>query len=347
MAYAPLIENILAYLVECQTPEGEFRSQCYLPGAEEPQWYYSGPSPFLTANIAWCLHCVDHPQAQKLLLRALDFLDSRQERFGLWRYWEHHSPIMEYNVPCDIDDTCLVSWLLAKYGRKVPDNRDLIQRNFRPDGNIDTWFLPRWRNLARWRAWWYLLGELWTTRAIFLPNRKIPEPEPISRTRDAEAAVECHALLYLGQNATTQPTVSKLLREAAEARFQLQYYDRPHFVYYHLSRLIPEGFSEFQAVKPAFVTYVDSVLNANVRGGEDHLQWVMCALTMGNFGWWDDPRTLALLTGLAEDPMLKHGWRAYKYWTSKQRSWWAGSPELTAALYLEGFELLRRREAAT
>lgn len=339
MPYAQHIESILGYLSECQTAEGEFRSQCYLPTAEQPQWYYSGPSPFLTANIAWCLHRIEHPQARLLLNRALDFLSSLQEKFGLWRYWEHHSSIMEYNVPNDLDDTCLVSWLLQENGRPVPDNRDLIRRSIRPDGNIDTWFLARRRNFSRFGAWRYLLGELWKTRAIFLPNKNIPNREPISSIHDAEAAVECHALLYLGKAPETARTLQKIIEEGQNGTFALQYYDRPHFVFYHISRLLPQGFSEFEVLRPQ----IDADLahfQSEPKSEEDHLGTVMNALTLLNFGWHDHPALPDLLNALAGDEMVQNNaWRPFKYWTSKQRSWWAGSPELTAALYLEAFSL--------
>ena len=333
------LDSILDYLASCQTPEGEFRSQCYLPTAEQPEWYYSGPSPFLTANIAWCLHRNPHPKARTLLDRALDFLGGLQEKYGLWRYWEHNSPIMEYNVPNDVDDTCLVSWLLQENGRTVPDNRDLIRRNIRPDGNIDTWFLPRKRNLGRFGAWGYLLGELWKTRAIFLPNKNIPNREPISSIHDAEAAVECHALLYLGKTPETTRTLGKIISEAQNEAFSLQYYDRPEFVFYHISRLLPQGFGELEVLRPDLDRLVGQTDDTS-EGGENHLHVVMNALSLLNFGWKDHPELPRLMNFLERDSMLENqSWRAHKYWTSKQRSWWAGSPELTAALYLEAFFL--------
>lgn len=342
MSYQHHIESILEYLQGLQTPEGEFRSQCYLPTAEEPQWYYSGASPFLTGNIAWCLQRIEHPMARTVLGRSLDFLSSIQSKFGLWRYWEHNSSIMEYNVPNDVDDTCLVSWILQENGRPVPDNRDLICRNIRSDGNIDTWFLARRRHLGRFGVWRYLLGELWKSRAIFLPNKNIPNREPISSIHDAEAAVECHALLYLGKTPETARTLQKIIEEGKSESFALQYYDRPHFVYYHISRLVPHGFNEFEVLRPQ----IDAMLKEAKSGlisEEDHLGTVMNALTLLNFGWYDHPELPGLMETLASDDMVKgNAWRPLKYWTSKQRSWWAGSPELTAALYLEAFSLAER-----
>jgi hypothetical protein len=339
MPFQDHIESILEYLADCQTPAGEFRSQCYLPTAEQPQWYYSGASPFLTANIAWCLHGIEHPLARTLLERSLDFLYGLQEKHGLWRYWEHDSSIMEYNVPNDLDDTCLVSWLLRENGRPYPDNGDLIRRNIRPDGNIDTWFLARKRNLGRFAAWRYLLGELWKSRGIFLPNKNIPNREPISSIHDAEAAVECHALLYLGKTSQTARTLQKIIQEGQNGTFALQYYDRPHFVFYHISRLIPHGFKEFEVLRPQVDALLKQAESATPTE-EDHLGTVMNALTLLNFGWKEHPALPALMEKLATDPMVKgNDWRPYKYWTSKQRSWWAGSPELTAALYLEAFWL--------
>lgn len=339
-ASAPILpdicRDILTYLESAQSDNGEFRSQCYLPTAEQPQWYYSGPSPFLTSNILYSIQEIPGEQAARIRKKGLAFLQSLQEKFGLWRYWEHNSPIMEYNVPNDLDDTCLVSWLLQKNGLPVPDNKALVKAQIRPDGDIYTWFLPRTVHLRHLGALPYLWKERQLSRPVFAPNDKIPNREPISDRKDREGGVESHALLYLGRIPETENTFKKLLREIAAGTTALQYYDFPAAVHYHFSRLSGEGWTGFEPVREAILSEAGQA-PFSYDFHPDHLRHVMSALSMLNLNWLEAPVLQKLMAFLEQDPMLQNGWKPYKYWTSKQRSWWAGSPELTASLYLEAF----------
>ncbi|HIA11992.1 MAG TPA: hypothetical protein EYN69_07975 [Flavobacteriales bacterium] len=59
------------------------------------------------------------------------------------------------------------------------------------------------------------------------------------------------------------------------------------------------------------------------------------AITLLNFNLADHATCAELSEDIKHDSMHEDQWIAFKYWTSKQRSWWAGSPEMTAALHAE------------
>lgn len=328
------VKQILNYLKQQQTEKGEFKSQCYLPTAEQPVWYYSGPSPFLTGNVVYCLSEIGDDQAQAMALHGCHFLKSLIEDYGLLRYWEDNSPIMEYNVPCDADDTSLTSYLLQRHNVSFPDNKERLLANRAPDGMFYTWFLPRANNILTPGYLMFALRELIKTRAIFLPNPKIPNNEPISSIYDREAAVDANVLLYLGLNEHTRSTMDKLIRDTQQETYSLQYYDKPCFVHYHLSRAYRNGIEELAVVKDKVYDYC-SKISFSHEPREDYLEYVFNALCLQNFGLTDNDLYRQYADHLLNDPMHQTGWKAFKYWTSKQRSWWAGSPEMTAALYAE------------
>lgn len=332
------IRDTVEWLARRQKESGEFRSLCYLPGAETPIWYYSGPSPFLTANVLYCLSDLPDPVAASIIDKGLNFLTSLMGPFGLWRYWEHDSEIMEYNVPNDLDDTCLVCWLLERHGRACPDNRELLIDNILPAGRINTWLLPRWRFLRKPWVWLYLALEWFRTRPVFSPNPKLPDNEAISSPNDSEAGVEAHALMYLGRVPEIVPVVKALVQSGCRRSLRLQYYDHPSFAYYHLSRAYRAGFLELAAMKKTILEELEDV-RFSYSHSENYLRYAVNCITLKNFGWLDYPLFREYHDFIVEDPIWNGNWRAFKYWTSKQRSWWAGSPELTAALYIQAASL--------
>jgi len=328
-------DKTLSFLKNKQEETGEFRSLCCLPDNEPKGWNYSGDSPFVTANILFCLRNIQHPDSLGIRKKGLIYLNSLRERFGLWRYWKHNNGIMEYNVPADVDDTALMAFLLERSGVDVTETLGLISANVSHKNRYYTWFLPRYQFLRSPRVFLWLWYELYKTAIVFLPNPKIPKYEPISSPWDSEQGVGAHAIMALGDRAIGS-TIARMVKDIQQNDLSLQYYDHQLFVYHHISRAFSQGILGFSVLKENFLKGILQYgINEN-ENDEFYLLNVLNYITLKNYGLHDCAIGQELHRFLKNDSMIvSENWRPYKYWTSKQRSWWAGSPELTAALYLE------------
>jgi len=329
------VDKTLSFLKNKQEETGEFRSFCCLPDNEPKKWNYSGDSPFVTANILFCLRNVQHADSLEIRKKGLVYLNSLRERFGLWRYWKHNNGIMEYNVPADVDDSSLIAFLLEKSGVDVSGTLELVSANVSHRNRYYTWFLPRYQFLPSPRVFLWLWYELYKTAIVFLPNPKIPKYEPISSPWDSEHGVGAHAIMALGKRAQSS-AITRMVKDVQQDDISLQYYDHKLFVYHHISRAFSEGILGFFVLKETILKAIQEYgINKNEHD-EFYLLNVINYITLKNYNLHDCAIGKELHRFLKNDPMLsKQKWKPYKYWTSKQRSWWAGSSELTAALYLE------------
>ena len=192
--------SILQYLSIQQKENGEFKSYCCLPDNKPLEWYYSGDSPFASANILFCLRNLNSSSVLKIRNKGISYLRSQRVSFNLWRYWKHNNGVMEYNVPADTDDSSLVAFLLNKNQEKVKETLKLILKNRSINNRFYTWFIPRYQFLSNPKFFIWLLYEAFKTATVFLPNPKIPKYEPISNTQDSEHGVGAHAIMALGKD---------------------------------------------------------------------------------------------------------------------------------------------------
>ena len=329
------IDEIISFLYNNQEKNGEFKSFCYLPYADKPTWYYTGPSPFVTANILYCLQHNQSEISKKIIEKGIKFLLNKKEKFNLWRYWQHNSPIMEYNVPNDLDDTCLSSFVIEKNTNININNKNTILENKNKNASFNTWFLPRFIHLKNPSKFYYFTKELILTRKVFLPNKKIPNNENISSINDNESTVDATVLLYMHKYFKPKKTIELIKNEIINNKLRLQYYDQNCFAYYHLSRVYYETNFYIDDIKNAILKNIDKI-KLSYNYDENYLTLIISLLTLINFNWVNNEIYFKLKKHLLADNMLlNQEWKPFKYWTSKQRSWWAGSKELTAALYLE------------
>lgn len=329
------IGKILSFLNNNQQESGEFKSLCCLPDNEPKDWTYSGDSPFVTANILFCLRNIHGTESLEIRRKGLVYINALRERFGLWRYWKHNNGIMEYNVPADVDDSSLIAFLLERSGVDVTSTINLINANVSIKKRYYTWFLPRYQFLRFPRVFLWLLYEFYKTAIVFLPNPKIPKYEPISNPWDSEHGVAAHAIMALGNRAQAS-TITRVVNDVLKDDISLQYYDHKLFVYHHISRAYSEGILDFSVLKEKTLNAIIAYgINEN-ENDEFYLLNVINYITLKNYDVHNSAFGQKLRSFLKNDTMITNEkWRPYKYWTSKQRSWWAGSPELTAALYLE------------
>ena len=141
--------------------------------------------------------------------------------------------------------------------------------------------------------------------------------------------------MALGSRAQNS-AITQMVTDVQRGDISLQYYDHKLFVYHHISRAFSEGVVQFSALKNTILNTIQQFGIIHNEADEFYLLNVINYVTLKNYGLHDSTIGKELHGFLKSDPMLrKQKWRPHKYWTSKQRSWWAGSPELTAALYVE------------
>lgn len=328
-------EEIIHFLQGAQQENGEFQSFCYLPQAEQPRWYYSGDSPFVTGNVLFALRNIVDPTVEHLVEKGLDYLALLQEKNGLWRYWAHNNGIMEYNVPCDVDDTALVYFLNHTKGRKNPaEIKDLLLRNQSSSGDFYTWFIPNFKHLKSINQFKFLVFDLFKSRKVFLPNKKIPNREAISSIFDNEPAVNAHVVMALGEHPSTEKAIRNLVDRVENGNLVLQYYDHPFFVYHHLSRAFKEGVHSIEEIRNKMIS---EIVSSPIFAADDEmfLLNILNLITLSNLRFNSLGEICEKVDFVYDHFSSVEKFVPYKYWTSKQRSWWAGSSALTAALYLE------------
>lgn len=326
-------DEIIRFIFKNQMNNGEFRSFCYLPGSEN-DWYYSGDSPFVTANILYSIKDIEDENVEIIVDNGLKYLSSLQEKNGLWRYWKHNNEIMEYNVPCDVDDSALVAFLFKKIKKQdVSSILNKIKDNQSSDGSFYTWFIPRLRHLNNLSNFIFLVCDLYKCRKVFLPNKKIPNNECISSILDNEPAVNAHVIMAMGYCKEREESIKKIMDDILSDRIVLQYYDHRFFVYYHISRAYKEGAKNFIELKEKIVNQI--TLSPVFHEEEFFILNILNLITLFNFGFNQKELICDKIEFIENNFDSLEKFKPYKYWTSKQRSWWAGSKELTAALYLE------------
>ncbi len=326
------IAAILQFLINQQQVNGEFKSLCFLTQQPQLGWFYSGASPFLTSNILFSLLELKTKEAKQIIKKGTDFLISQKNSIGLWRYWNHNNGIMEHNVPCDLDDTCLVSFILEKESITALNNKKYIYANRNEKGQFNTWFVPQLKLIKFPLYYYWLKQDFKYAKGVFFP-----EHEPLCDLEDNEPAVAAHALLYLGENKQTQKAIEAIIENVKDQNCRLEYYDNLAVVYYHLSRAYKYGVKGFALIKHKIQKDLEEI-NYQKLGVDNYLQKVFAVLTLQNFNLTQSVIYEQLMHELIEDEMHKNGWKTYKYWTTKQRGFLAGSQELTAALYLEALQ---------
>lgn len=98
-------------------------------------------SPWVTTFVVYSLSFVDDPRVPRIVARAAEFLRSRMEDQGLWRFWSRGDP-WEAEVGPDVDDTACASQVLFRQGIPFPDNRAALLQLQDPSGRFYTWVDP-------------------------------------------------------------------------------------------------------------------------------------------------------------------------------------------------------------
>lgn len=323
------IGSILKYLASRQGADGEFKSlESYPPQHPigDKGWFYTDPSPFIPANILCALQEIDHDLARQMIQKGCQFIQERQEWRGLWRFWQHGGTT--HNVPIDLDDTALCSYILAKNGKPVKNQKYLLA-NTDKQGYFMTWLLPRWQLLKHPVLYRFLQRDVINLRPILA--------SPMLAVVDQEPAVAANVILYLGDTKATQPCIQKILKQLERPQeAPLQYYNDPLIIFYHVSRAYYNGVKSFFPAIALFRQYLQEM-----PPPVNPFQQSILAITLMNFALQDEPILENLIQPIRQAARQQQ-WESSIYFVSKDRNFRAGSPELTAALCAEALTKYNR-----
>jgi hypothetical protein len=227
------------YLDLSQLPNGEFRTYASADPAMGDGCRLDS-SPFVTSLVVYSIGFSGSSKVRAMTARALDFLQREMEAPGLWRYWSSLNERYRW-LPPDLDDTCCISFVLAKNGRPQPPNREALLANRNGQGVFYTWLLPRSKSGSR--------------PQVDLDS--VDEPESLlllsvyGGLDDVDCVANANALLYLGESRDTEGALEYLLdvvqneREDSCSRFYLHRL----LLYYALSRAYSEGIRALEEVR--------------------------------------------------------------------------------------------------
>ncbi len=190
------------------------------------------PSIFPAPLVARALVAV--PGTESIRALIADFLVAEMDPEGVWRFPAQRHP-GRAEVPADVDDTALVSAVLAQEGRAAPDPTSLLLGNRNSQGLYYTWFAPRlaWGGMRHAKTAWHT----WLAHpmAVSLFFNATP-----AQRRDIDAVINANVLSFLRPSTEDAPVVDLLLdvlREGTETTCD-KWYERRFLVWYCFERAL-------------------------------------------------------------------------------------------------------------
>jgi hypothetical protein len=291
----------VAWLAGSQRADGEFDVYASL-APDLTHGCNLDPSIFPTAVMAQALGHV--PEADGLRGRALDFLVSERDRFGLWRHWARRNPLSA-SLPPDLDDTACASDALSRGGYFPGTNREILLGNRDRQGRFRTWLVP---------------GTGWTghDRLTLTASqlRHIPVYVKFFQSTsasldDVDAVVNANVIHYLGEGDHVRPVVAWLktiIEEGREAQCD-RWYDTPCVVRYFISRALRKLAPD---ARPLMTT---RLAETALSGGESAFETALTACSLLDWDLLPHDLIHTLLADQGDDgtwqrQTLYHGGRA-------------------------------------
>lgn len=290
------------------------------PPKKEKGWHYTYPSPFVHANVLYALFNSDDDGAINFAKEQSRFLNDMMEKGGIWRFWPLDN--CENPVPADVDDTAICAFVLKKQGHPI-SNEGILRSRIAPDGRLLTWIMPDRQLLWKSPS---LFWKLRQQRKQVLPTIASGMLHP----DDAEVGVTANVLLYLGEDAETKAVIERCIRDWRNGTDAFNFYENGIVVAYHIARAYREGISGFGALKDDILQLIEK--EAPQQSFPELLLSALSLRYLGETGALADYVTARIINHCITE---KEIFVNHPYFTSKDRVFFAGSPCLTAAWFLE------------
>jgi cytochrome P450 len=297
---------------------GHFPTFENYPALDSKRWIYTYPSPFIHANVCASLlkagEFNDH-----YLNQAKSFLIQTKETDDLWRFWDLKQA--QNNVPIDMDDTAICSYVLNKFGVTLA-NKKIIFSLVKQDGRLLTWLFPSLRlAILNFRVF---LKSILTYSAI-KPTLK----SGMLAKNDTDISVMATVCFYLGNTEIASKIAKYCVKNWQQEQLAGQFYDNQLIDAFHIARAFSEGVIVFEALKPQ----INDLIATNYKQ-YDFISLLLAAIISVDFDLSFDLqcsiKRLILEHDSVEESIIQH----YPYFTSKDRNFYAGSSALTAAWFL-------------
>ena len=319
------IDPVIQFVISQQESDGGFPTYESYPVVNPAAGWTKLPdaSPFITANILFSLIQLRDAQLDAAISKGAKSLASLKEGKGFWRFWPVKSK--QHPVPLDMDDTCIVRFVLSRCGYN-DYAKDILLNNKNAEGYFETWLGPRVSNfpISPTIAFAFVLDYF-----IARPTLKLKH----FTYKDKEPAVAANALLYLGENAGTQACINQVILEITSGKIPLQFYDDEIVVYYHIARAFKNGISSFEKLGTIMAERICARFETSLHENNNML-WAMAANVL-----FDYNRDIELAEKMIDRIMNGNAypdkWGCHPYFCSKDRNFLSGSPGLTAAVFAE------------
>lgn len=290
------------------------------PPKKDKGWHYTYPSPFVHANVLYSLlNSVDN-EAIRFVQEQSNFLLDLMEAGGIWRFWPLDN--CENPVPPDVDDTAICSLVLKKLGHSV-SNEEILRTRISPDGRLLTWVMPDRRLFWKSPS---LFWKIWRERKQVQPTLTSGMLHP----DDTEVGVTANVLLYLGEDTETKTVIERCIHDWRSGTDTFNFYENGMVVAYHIARAYHEGISGFGVLKDDIVQMIEK--EAPQQPFPELLLSALSLRHLGETGALTDYVTARIINHCL---IGKYLFQSHPYFTSKDRVFFAGSPCLTAAWFLE------------
>jgi|GEM_PF-1326449 len=317
-------EQALELLKSTQLASGEFPTKEYYPNNEtlkEKGWHCNTPSPFVHANILYVLQNINSKGQFYLQIESgVKFIQESKEKGDVWRFWKIQPGIN--NVPADIDDTSICSFVLTKHGVRLK-NSQLFAANVLKSGAIKTWFLPNSTLLfKRPRLFFRWLRE----KKFYRPTLN----SGMFGNEDFELGVMSNVLMYLGENDSTQKTIDFCIDSWKSGSDQQHFYSNVFVTSYHIARAYKEGVTRFILVGES----IEKLIVKNL----EYLKFTELILAGLSLMYFERNENLReTIKGKITNICCEQDFvfPDFEYFTSKDRNYVAGSPILVGCWFLE------------
>jgi hypothetical protein len=327
-----LIDPVLQFITSHQETDGSFPTYESYPVVNPAAGWTKLPdsSPFITANILFSLMQLKDAMLDTVVQKGVKSLISIKEGNGFWRFWPVKSK--QHPVPLDMDDTCIVRYILTRYGHRF-DNDKVLLNNKNKEGYFETWLKPRFSYL------WIAPEE----GAGFLKDYIIARPTQKLKHfayNDKEPAVAANALLYFGENEHTKACIDLMIAELKSTTITKQFYEDDIVVYYHIARAFANGVQSFGELGTIIANKILARFNSETSSINDMLS-AMAANVLLDYKT-ETAQAQKLIDSIAQGKSFPDKWQSHAYFCSKDRNFLSGSPGLTAAVFVEACSKLKR-----
>jgi cytochrome P450 len=312
--------DVLKIIVQDFKKYNEFPSFENYPKLNTNDWFYTYSSPFIHSNVLYSLLNSNFDGKTELLEKAKNVIINKKETGDVWRFW--NLDIARNAVPPDMDDTAMCTFVLKKMD--VLLNNDKVFLNaLSNNSEINTWIFPS-INL--------LISNPKLFIKLVLESKKVKHTisSKMLSYKDFEIGVSANVLLVLGENSRTKSTIEKIMKDWELDLDNCNFYDKKIVTAFHIARAYKEGIKSFKSIETSMIKLIES----NYKN-YCFAELLLCGLILKYFEsncMMNEIISFEIINGIEKnEDIITH----YPYFTSKDRNYYGGSRNLTAAWFLE------------